>query len=220
MFKLEKIFYKNDKNDYINEDNIKYINITKLYSIAYVKIYLYKAINFILTKKQEFMYFEDEVMGVIKGESINDFRKIIKIYIFKLISHSLNNNYQEVQAFHYSKYGLDFIDEFKDKLNEKNNEILNYYILPKDEKFIQYEELLNDFNNVIDNNFMCSTENFKKYITQGNIDIFFSFSANKILSNIDLNEQLYIKFSSFSKNLFNNCNNFSEYFQKLFFLLK
>ena len=204
---LEKIYYYNSskKNDSSIIDNeFRYMNISKLYSIAYIKLYLYKAIHFILTKKQEFMYFEDEVMGVINGESLNNFRKIIKIYIFKLLNIFLNN-YQELQAFHYSTYGFKFIDEFnfKAQLNEKNNEILNYYILPINEKLIKYEDCLNDFNTIIENKFICSTENFEKYITEENIDIFYSFAANKILSNIDLNEQLYLKFSSFSKNLLN-----------------
>ena len=225
LLTLEKIYYDNisnnkDSSNIDNENEYKYINITKLYSIAYIKIYLYKAIHFILTKKQEFMYFEDDVMKVINGESLNNFRKIIKIYIFKLLNNFLNN-YQELQAFPFINYGLKFIDEFnfKTQLIEKNNEILNYYILPKNEKFIKYEEILNDFNDVIDNKFICSTKNFEKYINEENIGVFYSFSANKILSNIDLNEQLYSKFSSFSKNLLSNSNKSSKELNKLLFLL-
>ena len=66
---------------------------------------------------------------------------------------------------------------------------------------------------------ICKTENFEKYITEENIDIFYSFAANKILSNIDLNDILFKKFSTFSKNLFNSYKNISERTKKLLFLL-
>ena len=218
LFNLEKIYYKeNQENDNYNYE-IKYTNIYKLYSIAYIKIYLFKAIHYILIKRQEFMYFEEEVMKVINGESLNDFRKIIKIYIFKLIYHFLNN-YQEFQNFHFNEYGFKFIEEFKDQINEKNNEILNYYILPKDEKFINYEECLKEFNSLIDKEFISSTEIFEKYITEENIDIFYSITSNEILSNRDLKDKLFSKFNSFFKNLFLNCNFISEQLKKLLFLL-
>ena len=220
LLNLERIYYKEiskDKNEIINE-NIKYINISKLYSIAYVKIYLFKAIHYILTQRQEFMYFEEEVMRVLNGESLNDFRKILKIYIFKLLNNSLNN-YQELQDFHYHDYGFKFIDDFKEELLEKNNEILNYYILPKNEKIIKYEECLKEMNNAINEKFTCNTESFNQFIREENIDIFFSVSSNKILSIKDSKEQVYSKFSSFIKNLLNTCNSLSDYFRNVLFLL-
>ena len=219
LINLENIFYNNLKNEIsCISDKIKYINICKLYSIAYVKIYLYKAIHFILTKRQEFLYFEENVMRDINGESKNDFRKIIKIYILKLLYNSLNN-YQELQEFHFLSYGFTFIEEFKEKLLEKKNEILNYYILPKNGKFIKYEDCLKEFKTIIENKFNCNTEILQNFITEENIDIFYSISTNIILSNKDLNEQNYIKYSSFVKNLFNNYKNISEYCKKLLYLL-
>ena len=216
LLNLEKIFYKKKLNN--NDEDIKYYNINKLYSIAYIKIYLYKAIHFILLKRQEFIFFEDEVMGVIKGESLNDFRKIIKIYIMKILYNYLNN-YQIFQEFHFRSYGLNFIDEFKDELTEKKQEILNYYFLPKNGNFIKYEECLKEINLLIENQFCYNTENFEKYISEENIDIFYTICVNNILSYIDLNDELYIKFNSFSKNLFNKNLNYSEYLKKLLFLL-
>ena len=215
ILKLEKIFDNNikKKEDY---DRIKYINIDKLYSIAYIKIYLNKAINFILNKRQEFLYFEN-VMNVIQGESSNDFRKIIKFYILKLLYASLNN-YQELQQFHYISYGFKFFEEFKEQFNSNNNETLNYFILPKNEIFFKYEECSKEFDKVIENNFIYSTKYFEKFINEENIDIFYSFSVNRILSNLELNESLYQKFSSYCKNILNNIKNSSENFMKLLFL--
>jgi hypothetical protein len=89
ILKLEEIFDNNIKKK--EKDRTKYINIDKLYSIAYIKIYLNKAINFILKKRQEFLNFESNVMRIIQGESSNDFRKVIKFYILKLLYDSLNN---------------------------------------------------------------------------------------------------------------------------------
>ena len=216
ILKLEEIFDNNIKKK--EKDRTKYINIDKLYSIAYIKIYLNKAINFILKKRQEFLYFESNVMRVIQGESSNDFRKIIKFYILKLLYDSLNN-YQELQQFHYISYGFKFFEEFKEQFNSNNNETLNYFILPKNEKFYKYEECSKEFDKVIENNFIHSTEYFEKFINEENIDIFYSFSVNRILSNLELNESLYQKFSSYCKNILNNIRNSSENFKKLLFLL-
>ena len=146
-------------------------------------------------------------MGVIKGESLNDFRKIIKIYIIKILYNYLNN-YQIFQEFQFKSYGLDFIDEFKEELIEKKQEILNYYFLPKNGNFIKYEECLKEINLLIENQFCYNTENFEKYISEENIDIFYTICVNNILSYIDLNDELYIKFNSFSKNLFNKNLNY------------
>ena len=222
LLNLEKIYYNNNNKlkkeiDYIY-GNFKYTNIIKLYSISYVKIYLYKAIYFILIKRQEFIYFEDEIMKVIKGESLNDFRKIIKIYILKLLYNNFNN-YQKLQEFHYYNYGFKFIDEFKEELIENNNEILNYYFIPKNENFIKYEECLEKFDTIIEDNFCSNIIVLDKFVKMDNIDIFYSISVNKILSIKDKNELIYSKFTPFVKNVFSKNNSYSENFKKLLFLL-
>ena len=206
---LEEI-YKNINNNITNN------NIIKLYSIAYIKVYLYKTINFILTKTEKF-FLKDDVINIINGEIINDFRNVIKIYILKILNSSLNS-YQELQNFHFKDYGFTFVEQFKEKLLEKNNDLLNYYILPSDKSFTRYMECLECFKSAYEEKFCGKTELFEKYINENNIDIFYSNAVNKIISNIDANDLIYTKFGTFSKNLLNNNNNISDYFKKLIFL--
>ena len=216
ILQLEKIFYQEILNkDDIEEKNINYPNIMKLYCIAYIKIYLYKVIYFIFNKN---IKLNDEILLAIRGEKINDFRKIIKIYILKLINNSLNN-YQDLQQYHFKNHNFDFIDDFKEQLFQEKDEILNYYFIPLGEKIEIYYEFKDALEKLIENDFNSETKLILKYIEEENIDIFYSIVVNKILSNIDLNTTLYSKFISFSKNLFNNeQNNISNNLKELFSL--
>ena len=204
ILQLEKIFYQKilDKNDTEN-DKINYPNIIKLYSIAYIKIYLYKTIRFIFNKSTKL---NDDILLAIRGESINDFRKIIKLYILKLINNSLDN-YQDLQNYRFNSHNFSFIDDFKEQLFKEKNDILNYYFISSEQKKECYNEFIVELDKLIENDFYSETKFLLKYITEENIDIFYSIIANKILSNVDLNTKLYFKFVSFYKNLFNDSGN-------------
>ena len=205
---LEEIYYKED-------NNIQNMNIVKLYCISFIKIYLHKTIDFILNRTEYFNDKED-VMKVIVGDKKNEFRDIMKIYIFKLIYSHLNN-YLDLQNFHFKKYKFNFISEFDDELLEKDNKILDYYFLPNDKFLQQYKECLEFFNESFKEKFTGKTENLEKYITENNIDILYSVSVNEILSKIDLEDQIYDKYCFFCKNLFNN-KNLSDNFKNVLFL--
>ena len=209
ILKLENIYYK----IYLNEssvDKIRYPNIIKLYSIAYIKIYLYKTIYFIFDKN---ISLDKEILGIIKGESKNEFRKVIKLYIFKLINNFLSN-YRDLQNFSFKNRNFDFIEDFKNQLIEEKNEILNYYLIPI-EKIIIYKEFDEELDKLIKNNFNLETKFILKYLTEENIDIFYSVIANKILSSIDLSYGIYSQFSYFSQNLLREQNTISEPFKNV-----
>ena len=205
ILQLEKIFNQEilGKNDTESDKKINYPNIIKLYSIAYIKIYLYKTISFVFKKDIEL---NDDILLAIRGESINDFRKIIKIYILKLINNYLDN-YHDLKNYHFKKHNINFIEDFKEQLFEENNEILNYYFVSSEQKKECYDEFIVELDKLIENNFSSETKFLLKYIEEENIDIFYSIIANKILSNIDLDTKLYLKFVPFYKNLFNNNEN-------------
>ena len=213
ILKLENIYYK----IYLKEscfDNIRYPNIIKLYSIAYIKIYLYKTIYFIFDKN---ISLDKEILGIIKGESKNEFRKVIKLYIFKLINNFLNN-YRYLKNFSFKNRNFDFIEDFKNQLIEEKNEILNYYFISTEKKEI-CKELYVELDKLIKNNFNLETKIILKYLTEENIDIFYSVIANKILSNIDLNFGIYSQFSTFSQNLFQEQDNISNTFKSVISLI-
>ena len=73
---LEKI-YKNKEEK--NNDEL----ICKLYCIAYVKMYLSKCIYYNYIDYQNFIKF-NEIIKIIEGKANNNFRKIVKIYVFKM----------------------------------------------------------------------------------------------------------------------------------------
>ena len=213
ILNLERIFYQKilDKSDTEN-NKINYPNILKLYSIAYIKIYLYKAIHFILDNQSKL---HEDILLAIRGDSINDFRRLIKIYILKLINNSLDN-YQDLQNYHFKSHNIIFIDDFKEQLFQEKKEILNYYFIASEQKKEIYNEFIIELDKLIENDFNSETKLLLKYIKEENIDIFYSIIANKILSNIELNNRLYIKFVSFYKNLINkNENNASQNMKEL-----
>jgi hypothetical protein len=81
-------------------------HIIKLYALTYVKIYLSKLLNYLKVRKNNLLD-ASEIMKIIKGKNNNNFRKVIKIYIFKLIYNDLNN-FEEFQNFNFKDYNIDF----------------------------------------------------------------------------------------------------------------
>ena len=124
MFKISinylEEFYKNNKN--IQENEL----LCKLFCISYIKIYLYKYINFIYKNEKSHNF--DEIIKLIEGKENNNFRKIIKIYIFKIFFYLLNSNCRNFSNYDFYNNGIIFYNEFKEKIIEKEESILSYYI--------------------------------------------------------------------------------------------
>ena len=106
-------------NEKKGEDNEK---LCKLYSITYIKIYLSKLVNFICTIN-DFIGDISPIIGDLTGSSSNNFRKVIKIYTYKLIFNYFNRNWNEMEIFDYKKHQIDiFNDLFLNENNEQKKE--------------------------------------------------------------------------------------------------
>ena len=187
-------------------------HIIKLYALTYVKIYLSKVVNFLMDEKNQLGDIS-EIIEVIKGKNNNKFRKVIKIYVFKLFF-SYMKDYEEFLNFDFKKYHIDFYKEFDfDNKNEKKEqELLNYYMIPLDDNdtYQRYMHQFSDFELTRKNQFNLSkTKDYADFIKTNGIDFFLVMSINKIISNLGLNKlsskQLsdYHKLSIFTQNLLN-----------------
>ena len=179
---LEDIYIKTlkkDKNQNKNE------LLCKLYCISYIKIYLYKSISLNFFNKEHFGNF-DKIIKIIEGNENNNFRNMLKIYVFKIYFYLLNNNYHEFSNYNYLKHKITFYEEFKPKLIDTKKSMLTYYLVPSEGQFLENERILDKFLSTRFNGFNSSTPYFKDYIEKNGIDIFYTISTNLIVSNICL----------------------------------
>ena len=210
---------RRDKKD----EKINNENLCILYCISYIKIYLNKCIYFNHINNQEFSDF-DIIHEALEGNSKNNnFRKVMKIYAFKILFYLLNSDYHELVNYHYSNHQIKFYEEFKDELDKTNQEMLSFYLLPSGDKFNKYEEELNYFQSYRFSDFDSPEKRFKDFIENHGIDIFYCVSSNIIISNLGFNNFLgnsneYSKYSSFIKRLFDNKLKLPEITKKLFLL--
>ena len=179
---LEMIY--NNKMEKKNE-NINNELICKLYCIAFIKIYLFKCIYFNHYNNQELLEF-GEIVKVIEGNAKNNFRRMVKIYVFKIFFYILKNNYYEFSNYHFPNHQITFFEEFKDKFEEQKEAMLNYYMLPKDDEYNKYKEESDKFESYRFNNFNKPINQFKDFIEKDGIDIFFTVSSNIVISNLAL----------------------------------
>ena len=216
---LEEIFNNKQEGKKAEKHNE---NICKLYCISYIKMYLYKCIHFNHNNNQEFLNFGD-IITVIEGGAKNNFRKMIKIYIFKIFFYILNNNYQDFSNYHYPNHGIKFFEDFKDNFNEKKEAMLSYNIYPNLKEYNQYKEIFDKFEEYKSENFKKPLKEFKEYIEKNGIDYFYIISSNVIISNLALRNYVldseeYSQYSSFVKGLFDEQLKIPEITKKLFLL--
>ena len=217
---LEGIYHKEQEKDKIENNKNELISI--LYCISYIKMYLYKCIHFIHFNNQDFIDF-DQINKVIEGNAKNAFRKMIKIYVFKIFFHILNNNYHEFANYHYPNHGIKFFDEFKEKFNEKKEAMLSYYLLPLGENYEKYKEEYKIFDDYRFEDFNKPVKQFKDLVEKNGIDIIYTISTNLIVSNLALknyiiDSQEYSKYSSFITSVFDKQLKIPEITKKLFLL--
>ena len=214
-----EILYNNKMEK--KDENINNELICKLYCIAFVKIYLFKCIYFNHYNNQELLGF-DEIVKAIEGNAQNNFRRMVKVYAFKIFFYILKNNYYEFSNYHFPNHGITFFEEFKDKFEEQKEAMLSYYMLPKDDEYDKYKEESDKFDSYRFNNFNNPINQFKDIIEKDGIDIFYTVSSNIVVSNLALknytsNSDEYSKYSSFAKSLFSQLK-ISEIARKLFLL--
>ena len=220
---------QNKENENKNELEDKNIHLAKLYSIVYIKYYLYKLVFIIKEKKNDIKNRDamKNIFNFIKGLS-SGFSRVIKIYIFKLFYSMMNNNFDEFKIYDFKENWVDFLKDFdSDSDVDDNNNYLTYFFLPlDDDDYEKYSEELNLFDMFQKNKFCSATNELSKLIEKYGIDIFLTVSINKIISNLGSKTYIkdkedYFNFSSFIKSLFNNENNdlLTYKLKKLLYLL-
>ena len=110
---IENIY--NDRKE--GKKIIKNELLCQIYSIAYIKIYLFKFVFFSHHNNIQFNDFE-EILKAINGEEKNEVREMIKIYIFKVFFYILGN-YHEFYNYDFVNHKINFFDEIKQRLEEK-----------------------------------------------------------------------------------------------------
>ena len=219
IFVLETIYNERKEKKEDNKNDL----ICELYAIAYIKIYMFKYITFTYKHYQLLTNYE-EILKAIEGNGRTNVRKMIKIYAFKVFYY-LINNYQDFKDYNYKNHQINFFDELKDTFIENKVAMLSYYMLPNDkEKMEVFKEYFDKFDAYKFDNFSKPINQFVDYIKNNGIDNFYMISTDLIVSNLsshnytkDFNE--YTKYSSFTKNLFNDPNiNIPKITKDLFFL--
>ena len=219
IYSLETIYNnRKEKKEDINNDLI-----CELYAIAYIKIYMFKYINFTYKNYQLLSKYE-EILKAIEGNAKTNVRKMIKIYAFKVFFYLLGN-YQDFKDYNYKNHQINFFDELKDTFIENKIAMLNYYMLPNNNDKMQvFKEYFDKFDSYKFDNFSRPINQFVDYIKNNGIDNFYMISTDLIVSNLSSQNYIkdsteYTKYSSFTKNLFNDPNiNLPETTKNLFFL--
>ena len=169
-------------------DNISYINsneniFVKLYSISYLKLYLFKVIG--STKKDISRIGEyKEIFQVINDIKNKNFEKIVWIYILKLYYYYLDNNFELLKFVFNSKLNNIIEYDFSSFLANEDTLIINYFLFPIDkDKYEKYFHYLKKFEYIKKKHF-DDKETIREFITNllnsKDIDIFITISINKI----------------------------------------
>ena len=189
-------------------ENKKIANLNKLYSIAFIKIYLKKFVDSIDK-------FNDDEINIILSkinDEDNSLMKVLKIYILKLYYNSKNRNWESI-SYHDFVKNKAFNSILKSSENISFSFLINYFMPSNESDEKKFKEELNIFNKIINKNLESSeTSETSEDEEIQNIDIFISIAINKIISNLLLNN--YLEFESNNKDYINLSNYCEKNFQK------
>ena len=184
-----------------NEDNK---NLLKLYSLVYVKQYLYHAVYYLIYNNEDINSIQEIVQSVnnIKNKA---FSKVVKIYILKLIFNFKNRNYEGFKNYEFEKSGINFLKEFesKDNASKMDNILPSILVAIK-----MYKQILDAFEKISD--FNSINKDFEILLGKYEFDLFLIMVLNKVISNLALEENcdkdLYKNYSNFLKIILKNKN--------------
>ena len=212
------------KNGINNKTNS---NLSKLFSISYIKIYLKYLVTYLKEKKKK----SGDVDNIIKfitnisDNYNNNFRKVLKIYILKLFYSLMDNNMEQFKNFKYEECNINFHKEFslwKEDKKSKKTDILNYCFINLDNEDDKknYFDFLNIFENCRINNFSMDENAFAKKINEYGIDTFLCIAMNKIICNLGYNEENsdINNFYNYTNKIFNGNYECNQYLKNLLFL--
>ena len=198
-----------DSNSKPNKGKKKGKNTTllKLYSIVYVKMYLYYLSNFIVNNYKEMKNIKI-IMDCIKNISNKEFAKVIKIYILKLIFNLKNNNFEEFKK-EFEQKDIYFYKEIEGE-KKASDIILTYFFLPSEkEDFVKYSEILDAF--MKNSKFNIENKDLENLLEKYGLNQFLLMILNKVISNLALKDfeskDIYINFCKYAKSIFSSNNN-------------
>ena len=189
IFDLSLILFKQAISflDKISTTNTDYINIGKLYSITYVKLYLFKLIGF---TKIDFNTIDQykEIFQNINNIKNKNFKKVVLIYILKLYYYYLNNDFGLLKNLYEMKLYNIFDNDLSILFKDNDTIVTNYYVFPLEkDKYEKYSQKLKEFENMKRDKFNDETK-IKNFIINSldnqKLDIFIIISINKIFFNI------------------------------------
>ena len=170
---IDNMLKNNRNNEYI------YPHLALLMSVAYIRVYLSKFIEIKMNEKKQFTRNITDLIEIINGDEKNNFRKVLKYFILKLIRNELGD-YDKFLTFDFQKIQMtNYIREI-DFNEERATSNFDYLLLPID-KIDLYKQNWNKFQEASQKLFKVSIEDYVNLINQNNgIDIFFDMAVNKI----------------------------------------
>ena len=192
----------------LEDDKIPNLNLCKLYSISFIKIYISKLAYYFKNSYQQMKSLNE----IFNFDII--YLKDISLYYFYKELFNLFDNYEDfINNEHLSGYQYDF----KFMNEDNNNEMLLYYFLPVANE--NYKKEYDTQNKIFQN---CNkNKNYQEYLSlfnnkdKYNLDIFIMIITNNIISNLGLNNYVNIEeYKNFS-NDFQKNNIFNEKLNKL-----
>ena len=129
-------------------------------AISYIKIYLSKLINVIMSSESSKLI--DNLLNlnkIINGSIENKFRYILKIYILKLIKNKIGN-FEKLISFNFDELKIGFLKDIITYANENNNNFI-YQFIPID-NINSYKTILKFFLNNFEKNLKMQYENINQ----------------------------------------------------------
>ncbi|ORX57745.1 hypothetical protein BCR36DRAFT_318513 [Piromyces finnis] len=164
--------------NFIEEDNFKVTKTNKLgilYCISYIKYYCFHVCRIMYNENENNEISKTEIFDFLNKPS--EFRKIIKIYILKVLNLIVIKNYS--RFINFIKIKKLFINDFD--FNEKIPCTLNYLFI-HNKTFDKYKELRNAFTLNKFEKFKSNNSILK--VTEENMLDFYNLLINEIVSNL------------------------------------
>ena len=194
---------KTVENKNLDENNLN--NLGKIYSIAYIKLYL-KYLAEIFIYNNELIDLKP-VIDVLSSKK-NNMRKVIQIFFFKnCFIHFDNYNIFKDYILKDEKFGKIYSDILESGKSEKENYILNYNFMPNNDFSEDYLKSLLQFMNSKNNNF----DKLNSFITSD----FLENNGYDLLFCILINHLVSFFYSTEKEISINALNNFKNEFNKI-----
>ena len=177
----ECVNYLNTLSSNSEGDSNEKSNLTKLYSIAYIKTYLTKFVEY-------FDVFDEleknNICDPFKNE--NDLINVIKIYILKIIFNLNKRNFKHLLE--HSLLDFEVFKIFQDQISQDS--LLNLFLPLDDNDTKKFKEETNYIDTLFSSKERSELSDSLKYQSIENIDMFLSVAINKIISKLFLENYL------------------------------